>query len=150
MNFVHAVDGGLFFLGISCPRNGNAPVEVRSNGVAVFVFGNFKQVVARVSRVCQPLANDGVAHPENKLFVLRIGDLGFVHPEIIYRNAACGNAHPPQRIDFARAHLIRTARNEHHIVWRGFVPDFSHGNTREFAAHAAADAAAAASEYGCK
>ncbi|OPZ28547.1 MAG: hypothetical protein BWZ00_01265 [Bacteroidetes bacterium ADurb.BinA174] len=146
MRYVHAVYCCFFLLRISCPGNGYTPVEMRLHGVAVFVFNNFVEIVTYISRICQPFANDGITYPENKLLVLRVGNFGFVHPEIIHRNASGRDAHPPQRIYFAGAHLVRASGDKNHIVGRGLTPHFPHGNTRQFASNAASDTSTGASD----
>ncbi len=67
---VEAVDGCLLLFGIAAPGDGDGPVEARCDRIAVFIFGNLVEVVARIARVGNPFADDGVAHPVDKLLVL--------------------------------------------------------------------------------
>ena len=79
---VEALHGPLLvFVGFA--RQRFFPVEVRSHGVAVLVFGDEIGFVATVCRVGKTCAQDRVAHPEDKLLVFRVGHLGVVHPETV-------------------------------------------------------------------
>ena len=67
------------------------PVEMRSDGVAVLILGDHVALVATVGRVCQSGTENRVAHPVDKLLILRVGHLCLVHPEAINTNVLHGH-----------------------------------------------------------
>ena len=60
------------------------PVQMRLYGVAVFVFLNLVGLIATIGRVCQTLAQNGVAYVVHKLTIHGVSHLTFVHPETFY------------------------------------------------------------------
>ena len=64
---------------------------MRSDGVAVLILGDHVALVATVGRVCQSGTENGVAHPVDKLLILRVGHLCLVHPEAINTNVLHGH-----------------------------------------------------------
>ena len=78
---IHALDGTLLILIGVTPGNSLSPVEMRSHRIPVAVLLDFKLLVATVRRVGKTLADDGIAHPEDKLLIFRVGYLSLVHPE---------------------------------------------------------------------
>jgi len=110
---------------------------VRRDGITICIFGDLVEVVARIARVGDPFADDGVAHPVDKLLVLGIGDLGLIHPEIVDRDTPCGDGDAPERIEFAGTHGDGAAGDQHHVVGGGFIPHLAHRYARQLPSHAA-------------
>ncbi len=149
MGGIYAVDGGLLFFRVARPGDRNFPVEMRGDGIAVFILRDLIDIIAAVRRVGEPFADDGVAHPIDELLVLRVGDFGFVHPEVVDRNPFGGDRKPPERIDIGGAHAIGAARDQRHVVRRRLVPYLAGGNTGQFASRSADDTPPAAREKRC-
>ena len=56
------------------------------DGISLLVLLYLESLVSAVCRVGETLADDGISYPEHKLLVLRVCDLGLVHPEGIHRD----------------------------------------------------------------
>ena len=98
MSDVHALYGALLVLVGFAPGNSLAPVQSRSDGVALLVLLDLVGLVAAEGRVGQAFADDAVAHPHDKLPVLGVGDFRLVHPETVYTDFARGKAGTPERV----------------------------------------------------
>ena len=106
------------------------------DGIALTVFFDFEFLVSAVCRVGETFADDGVAHPEYKLFVFGVSDFGFVHPESVDADASRIGGEIPCAIGFLHAYFHGTAVDEHHAVGGRFGPrgaahsgDFASGGT---------------------
>ena len=79
IGYVKAFKGSLLIL-VRLTGQRLAPVEVRSDGVAVLIFRNHIGFIAAIRRVGQASAQDRVAHVVHKLAIHRVRHLVFVHP----------------------------------------------------------------------
>ena len=101
---IDALDGSLFIFVGFLPGYGLAPVEMWSDGIALLVLFYLVSLIATIGRIGQTFANDTVAHPIDKLSVLGIAHLLFVHPEAIHTDIPHGKFRTPQGIIFLYAH----------------------------------------------
>ncbi len=119
---VEAFNGAcLVFPGVS-PGYRLVPVEMWRYGVALFVFLDFVFLIASESRVGKAFADNGVANPEYKLLVFRVGYFGFIHPKGINRHPFGVGCKVPGAVGFLRPHLHGATAYEHHAVGCRFGP----------------------------
>ena len=122
----------LVFIGVA-PWYGLVPVEMGSHGVTLAVFLDLEVFVASVGRVGKTLADNTVAHPEYKLLVFAVGNLGLIHPEAVYADSAGIGLKIPEGVVFIDAHFHRATVYQNHTVWGRLGPRCT-ADTRDFAA----------------
>ena len=118
VRFIDAVERSLLVLVGFSPRNGFGPIEVRAHRVAVAVLCNLIRFVATVRRIGQTLADNGIAHPIDKLFIHRVGDFRLIHPEAIDGDVARGDVSAPKRVVLFYARLQIASFYFKHAVGR--------------------------------
>ena len=85
-------------------------------------LNNLEFLIAAVGRVGKTLADDGVAHPEHKLLVFGVCNLGLIHPERVDAHTARIGEKVPERIGLRGPRLDGATVDEHHAVRRGLAP----------------------------
>ena len=105
----------LVFVGIA--RQGLVPVQVGRDRFAIPVLLNLIGLVAAIGRVGQTLADDGVAHPIDKLPVHGVRHLLLVHPERIHTDVPCRHILSPETVGLLSSHLQAAPPHQHHAVW---------------------------------
>ena len=116
---VYTLYGPLLVLVGIAPGNRLVPVEIRLYGISLLVLLYLESLVSAVCRVGETLADDGISYPEHKLLVLRVCDLGLVHPEGIHRDPSRVCLYAPYGIPLYGTHRIASAVYEHHPVGSG-------------------------------
>ena len=94
------------------------PVQMRFHRITLLVFLYLIGFVASIGGVGKAFAQDRVAHIEHKLAILRIGYLGFVHPESFHRDVSHGRFPAPQTVLFLNTHPQMSTLDKGHSVWR--------------------------------
>ena len=121
IRIIYAFDCPYFIFIGAFPRYRTAPIQMRSNGFAILIFRDFKQIISAIGRVGQAFADDGIAHPINELPIFRICYFRLVHPKGIHGYSFCLWGYPPNRILVRRSHVKSTTFYQHHTVWCRFI-----------------------------
>ncbi len=115
---IKALDGTLLIL-IGFTGQPLAPVDMRCHGVAVLVLRDYVSLITAIVGIGKAGAEDGVAHPHDKLLVLRVCDLRLIHPESVYGDIFYGNALSPKAVALDVSHLEIATVDTHHAIRSG-------------------------------
>lgn len=94
---------------------------MRGDGIAVLILGNHVGLVATIRRISKTCAKDGVAHPHDKLLILRIGNLRLIHPKTFYGDITARSLLSPQTVHAVQTHLQEPTVDPYHTIWCGLI-----------------------------